>query len=142
MVALAASQDALRERKEATDKVTEQYKRQAEQQSAKLREAETARDKLKAEVADVRRQLDTARADSESQQKAAAAAREEAERQKAALAASQKSLREQKEAAETAAVQYRQQVEQQGMALREAETARDKLKVGIRGTRQQAPGPL
>ena len=83
MAAFAASQKALREQKEAADKA-------AEQQGAKLREAETARDKLKTEFAEVRSQLDAAWADAESQKQAAAAAREEAERQAGALAASEK----------------------------------------------------
>ena len=40
---------ALREQKDAANKAAEQHKRQAEQQGTTLREAETARDKLKTE---------------------------------------------------------------------------------------------
>ena len=66
MAALAASQKALREQKEAADKAAEQYS-SSRAAGTKLREAETARDKLKAEVAEVRGQLDAARADAEGQ---------------------------------------------------------------------------
>jgi chromosome segregation ATPase len=123
MAALAESQKALRVQKEASDKV-------AEQQGARVREAETARDELKTELAGVRGQLDAARADAEAQKQAVAVTREEAGRQMAALAESQKALRVQKEASDKAA-------EQQGARLREAETARDELKTELAGVRGQ-----
>jgi chromosome segregation ATPase len=109
--------------KEAADRAAEQHR-------AKLRETEITCDQLKTELAEVRDQLDAARANAEAQKQASVAASNEAERQMAALTASEKRVREQKEAAEKAA-------EQQEAKLRGVETARDQLMTELAEIRGQ-----
>jgi chromosome segregation ATPase len=121
---LTASQKALCEQKEVADKAAEQH-------GVKLREAVIAREKLKAELAEVRGELVVAMSDVDGQKQAVATARAEAERQAAAFAASQKALREQNEAADKAAERHRRQIEQHAAKLRAVESERDKLKSEI-----------